>query len=156
MNRLERVGERLRAALNGLAVAAPEWLKSVADPEWFTRYGSRIDNFNLPKTDAGRTKLAATIGSDGKQLLKFVEAADARLQLASLTPVLLLRRAWERSIHRRGDGSLRFREVKDMPSPAGLITSPYDPDARYSTKRGNSWVGYKVHLTEAVMLTHLA
>lgn len=26
MNRLERVGETLRAALNGLAVIAPEWL----------------------------------------------------------------------------------------------------------------------------------
>jgi transposase len=36
-----------------------------------------------------------------------------------------------------------------MPSPAGLITSPYDLEARYSTKRGNSWVGYKVHLTES-------
>jgi len=25
---------------------------------------------------------------------------------------------------------------------------PYDPDARYSTKRSVEWVGYKVHLTE--------
>jgi transposase len=36
-----------------------------------------------------------------------------------------------------------------MPSPATLITSPYDHEARYSTKRGESWVGYKVHLTES-------
>jgi Transposase DDE domain len=35
-----------------------------------------------------------------------------------------------------------------MPSPAGLIASPYDPQARYSTKRGMAWVGYKVHLSE--------
>jgi transposase len=39
MNRLERVGETLRAALNILAVEAPEWLTSIADPEWFKRYG---------------------------------------------------------------------------------------------------------------------
>ncbi len=32
MNRLERVGETLRATLNSLAVAAPEWLRAVADP----------------------------------------------------------------------------------------------------------------------------
>jgi hypothetical protein len=38
MNRLECVGETLRAALNGLAVEAPQWLKTVADPEWFPRY----------------------------------------------------------------------------------------------------------------------
>jgi transposase len=35
-----------------------------------------------------------------------------------------------------------------MPSPAGLLASPYDPDARYSTKREIEWIGYKVHLTE--------
>jgi transposase len=35
-----------------------------------------------------------------------------------------------------------------MPSPAGLISSPYDTEARYSTKRDVAWVGYKAHLTE--------
>src|SRR3954453_1235289 len=35
-----------------------------------------------------------------------------------------------------------------MPSPAGLISSPYDTDARYSTKRAVEWVGYKAHFTE--------
>jgi transposase len=92
MNRLERTGETLRAAVNRLAVAAAEWLKVVAEPEWFKRYGSRIENLNLPKTDAGRIQLAATIGWDGKELLRSIEASDARLQLASLAPVLLLQR----------------------------------------------------------------
>src|SRR5262249_55049831 len=41
-------------------------------------------------------------------------------------------------------GQLRWREVKEMPSPAELISSPYDTDARYSTKRDVEWVGYKV------------
>src|SRR3954453_1398960 len=27
-------------------------------------------------------------------------------------------------------------------------SSPYDPEARYSTKRNVSWMGYKAHLTE--------
>ncbi|MCL5109338.1 MAG: transposase [Chloroflexi bacterium] len=27
-------------------------------------------------------------------------------------------------------------------------SSPYETEARYSTKRGQSWIGYKVHLTE--------
>jgi transposase len=35
-----------------------------------------------------------------------------------------------------------------MPSPAELIASPYDPEARYSNKRSMEWIGYKVHLTE--------
>jgi transposase len=45
MNRLERVGETLRAALNALAAADPEWLTAIADPEWFKRYGRRIETF---------------------------------------------------------------------------------------------------------------
>jgi transposase len=35
-----------------------------------------------------------------------------------------------------------------MPSPAELISSPYDTEARYSTERGMGWVGSNVHLTE--------
>jgi transposase len=34
--------------------------------------------------------------------------------------------------------------------PAGNIESPHDPEARYSQKRGQGWVGYKTHLTETV------
>jgi transposase len=73
MNRLERVGETLHAALNALAVADPTWLRTVADPEWFHRYGSRVENFNLPKTEKARNQLAAVIGMDGKRLLHAIE-----------------------------------------------------------------------------------
>jgi transposase len=40
LNRLERVGETLRAALNAVAVVAPDWLRAQAPPEWcdFSRY----------------------------------------------------------------------------------------------------------------------
>ncbi len=114
MNRLERVGETLRAALNDLAVAAPRWLKAVADPEWFHRCGTRVENFTLPKTDAERVKLAVTIGSDGRQLLKCVEVADAGLHLRSLPSVLLLRRVWNEQFIDDAGGVLRFREVKGM------------------------------------------
>ena len=148
MNRLERVGETLRAALNILAVEAPEWLTRIADPEWFKRYGRRIENFNLPKTETARTQLAAEIGADGKKLLQAIEGSDARAELIKLESVILLRRVWEEQFV-EADGKLRFREVKEMPSPATLITSPYDSEARYSTKRGQSWVGYKVHFTES-------
>ena len=37
LNRLELIGETLRAALNALATVAPEWVRSVAPAEWFQR-----------------------------------------------------------------------------------------------------------------------
>jgi len=61
--------------------------------------------------------------------------------------VVTLRRLWAEQ-YTGAAGQLRWRAVKDMPSPAGLISSPYDTDARYSTKREVHWVGYKAHLTE--------
>src|ERR671920_2345732 len=36
---LELVAETLRAALDDLAAAAPDWLRGVAQPVWFERYG---------------------------------------------------------------------------------------------------------------------
>jgi transposase len=70
LNRLELVGETLRHALNSLAVVAPDWLRAQVPPEWFDRYGTRIENYRLPHTTAAREELAVTIGADGRRLLQ--------------------------------------------------------------------------------------
>jgi transposase len=41
------------------------------------------------------------------------------------------------------------RHPREMPEAAYRIESPYEVEARYATKRGLKWVGYKVHLTES-------
>jgi len=61
LNRLERVGETMRAALNSLAVVAPDWLRSVVPAIWYERYGSRVENYHLPKSDVARRQFAAVI-----------------------------------------------------------------------------------------------
>ena len=75
MNRLEIVGETVRQALNEIAQVAPEWLKGIARPEWFGRYGRRFEQMRLPKVQAEREALAVTIGEDGIFLLEAVQAA---------------------------------------------------------------------------------
>jgi transposase len=147
LNRLERVGETLRAALNSLAVVAPAWVQALAPPEWYERYAHRVENYQMPKTDAARKALAAVIGVDGQVLLQALDAASALPWLREIPAVQTLRRVWAEQ-YVEVEGTLRWREVKDMPSPAELIASPYDPEARYSTKRAVEWIGYKVHLTE--------
>jgi transposase len=146
LNRLERVGETMRAALNALASIAPDWLRAQAPAEWYERYGERVENHDLPKSEAERQKLAASIGSDGRQLLQAVEASE-RPELIALPAVRVLRQVWDEQ-HVETAGQVALRAIEAMPSPAGLIASPYDPQARYSTKRGMAWVGYKVQLTE--------
>jgi transposase len=147
LNRLERVGETLRAALNALAVLAPEWLQQQVPPEWFERYGSRVENYHLPKTEAARQKLALVIGEDGQHLLQAVGSATDHSWLAQVPAMITLRRVWSEQ-YIAEQGQLRWREVKEMPAAADQLTSPYDTDARYSTKRHIEWIGYKVHFTE--------
>jgi transposase len=147
LNRLERVGETMRATLNDLAVLAPEWLQALAPPEWYPRYGRRVENYHLPKTEAAREELARVIAADGERLLAAVDAATDQPLLAQVPGVLTLRRVWAEQ-YTGEPGQLQWREVKDIASPADLISSPYDTEARYSVKRRIDWVGYKVHFTE--------
>src|SRR4051794_19804291 len=46
---LELVAETLRATLDDLAAVAPVWLRKVAQPVWFKRYGRRVKDYRLPK-----------------------------------------------------------------------------------------------------------
>ena len=75
LNRLELVGETLRHALNSLAAVVSDWLRTQVPPEWFDRYGTRIENYRLPQTTAARAELAVTIGVDGRRLQQAVEGA---------------------------------------------------------------------------------
>src|SRR5262245_1266097 len=147
LNRLEQVGETLRAALNSVAVVAPEWLQALADAEWYERYGERVENYDLPKSEGEREALAATIGTDGQRLLDTIDAAPEWDWLQQIPAVKTLRRVWAEQ-YVEVQGRLAWRAVKALSAHADQIASPYDPDARYSRKHTTTWVGYKVHLTE--------
>jgi transposase len=147
LNRLERVGETLRHALNSLAVIAPDWLRTWVPPEWFDRDGPRMDTYRLPKTAAARAEMATSIGADGRRRLQAVDAAPDLPWLREVPAVQTWRQVWAEH-YTDPPAPLRWREAPEMPPPADLITSPYDVEARYCTKRGIAWVGYKVHVTE--------
>jgi len=146
LNRLELVGETMRAALNSLAVVAPAWLRSIAPPEWFDRYGARCEEYRLPDAASQRQSLGQTIGADGFLLLQAVYAPDAPACLASVPAVEVLRQVWLQQYY--GPQRIVWRTQVDSPPTAHIICSPYDLDARYGTKRDTTWIGYKVHVTE--------
>src|ERR687884_1596523 len=147
LNRLECVGETLRQALNAIATIAPEWLRALAPPEWFDRYARRIEDARLPTKPEERQQYAEVIGADGTYLLEAVYAADAPGPLRELEAVQILRRVWVHQ-YETVDGHLHWRDPKNSPPPAIRLDTPYEPEARYGTKRTTSWVGYKVHLSE--------
>jgi transposase len=147
LNRLELVGETLRATLNQLATVAPEWTRGVARPEWFERYCHRVEDSRLPKERAEREAYARVVGADGFALLDALDADEAAAALRSLPAVQVLRTAWARHYERIA-GQVRWRADAELPRTDERIESPYDPEARYRTKRDTHWTGYMVHLTE--------
>jgi hypothetical protein len=44
--------------------------------------------------------------------------------------------------------AVRWRGPDERPPAALDLQSPYELEARYSTKRDTQWVGYKAHLSE--------
>jgi IS5 family transposase len=151
VNRLELVGETLRAALNAIAVVAPDWLALHADPDWFDRYAYRVESYRLPAGTGKRAAWAVRVGVDGMRVLQMVFAATdedtVAAGLAGLPEVEVLRRVWVAEFQLT-DGVVVLRDPKDRP-PAGIrLVSPYDLDARTGGKRALLWDGYKVHLTE--------
>ena len=148
LNRLECVGETLRAALNALAVVAPDWLSDLVEGDWFDRYSKPVEESRLPRGTEARNEYAETIGRDGMKILEAIyDEPNTPLWLQKIPVIENLRRTW---IHQYWvkDGQLHWRSHKDLP-PAGLRSnSPYDTEARYGNKRHTTWMGYKVHLTE--------
>lgn len=91
VNRLEFLAETLRAALEALAIAAPDWLAPRVDAEWVARYHARADSYRLPKGDDKRTAMVVQVGSDGFDLLGAVHADDAPPWLREVPAVVVLR-----------------------------------------------------------------
>jgi transposase len=91
---LELVAETLRAALDDLAAVAPDWLRGVARPDWFERYGRRVEDYRLPKRRAEREALALTVGADGFALLEALDAPDASAVARAVPMVATLRDVW--------------------------------------------------------------
>ena len=168
LNRLGCAIETLRAALNALAIAAPDWLRLQADPAWTDRYAKPADDYHIPKGDAARRACAEEIGRDGHALLAAIAAPDAPAWLREIPAAALLRRVWIQNFCLlpvetdaepgakpgvNGPGKdemmVRWRTTEEgFPTSLLMVASPYDPDVHYAKKRSTTWIGYKVHLTE--------
>lgn len=147
INRLELVIETVRHALNRLAVVDPNWLWPRIQDGWLSRYELRAENSRLPKEDTKRQALAAQVGADGFALLTAVYMPDTPSEVRHEGAVEILRQIWIQQYY--GPAELpHWRNDADVPPPGQLIHSPYDHQARYSSKRGVPWVGYKVHYSE--------
>ena len=156
LNRLELAGESVRAALEALAAAHPDWVaQRICVADFARRYGTPMTSWRPPASQAKRDELAIAYARDGYALLEAVYDPSAPAWLRELPAVDVLRRVLVQNYTRTitaGREVIKRREKEPegdgLPPGHARIASPYDTDARWGVKREEFWLGYKLHITE--------
>jgi transposase len=154
LNRIETVGETLRAALEAIARISPSWIVALLEVGWDERYGRKVETCRLlSRKNASAQVLADQIGADGRKLLTAIDADPSAAWMNSLPEVEVLRLVWAQQYTATTSDRLRLKTAEELGPAAERVHSPYDPHARYSTKdtgdTPTEWVGSKAHLTES-------
>ena len=93
LNRLELAGESVRAALEALAAAHPDWLaQRICVPDFARRYGTPMTSWRPPASQAKRDELAIAYARDGYALLEAVYDSSSPAWLREIPAVDVLRR----------------------------------------------------------------
>src|SRR5215469_11870297 len=106
LNRLELAGESVRAAVEALAAAHPDWLEQrICVPDWASRYGTPMTAWRPPAAQAKQDELAIAYARDGYVLLEAVYAGSSPAWLRELPAVDVLRRVLVQNYTRAITGS---------------------------------------------------
>ena len=93
LNRLELAGESVRAALEALTAAHPDWVaQRICVPDFARRYGTPLTSWRPPASQARQDELAIAYARDGYALLEAVYDRAAPGWLRELPAVGVLRR----------------------------------------------------------------
>ena len=157
LNRLELAGESVRAALEALTAAHPDWVaQRICVPDFARRYATPMTSWRPPVSKAKQDELAIACARDGYALLEAVYDSSSPGWLREIPAVDVLRRVLVQNYMRTitADGREVIRRREKEPEGDGLppghirIASPYDTDARWGAKREEFWLGYKLHVSE--------
>jgi transposase len=144
LSRLEMVLETLRVAVRALVEADLAWARAHLPFSWEQQYGQRAIAYQL--SDEQRAELEQTVGRDGFWLLDRLAADDTPAQLRALEAVHLLHTVWPQKFVRQAEG-VSWRPGGHYEGPTEIHT-PHDPEARWSAKRGQGTVGYRLQVTD--------
>jgi transposase len=144
LSQLELVWEALRLALRGLLATDAAWVERVVPVAFRTQYLERRSEYRL--TAEERPAALVEVGQDSAWLLDQLAAADGAV-LQRLAAVQTLATIWQQR-YERVEGSVRWRTT--TVDATELLVTPHDPGVRAGQKRGRTWRGDKVHVTETI------
>src|SRR2546430_5483936 len=145
----ELAGESVRAALEALAAACPDWLAArFCLPDWERRYGARISTWQRTAPGkAERDKLALEYAQDGFALVAacYEETAPGWLREIPAVQVLraVLMQSFTRTVDEGGREVIGRREPRrgGVPPPQNTTRSPDDPAAPLGAPQAQSRPG---------------
>lgn len=155
----ELARESVRAALDVLAAAYPDWLAArFCVSDWTRRYDPATSSWTAPRPEggAGRDEFAIACARDGYALVSACGEDSAPPGARDLPAVAVLRTVLVQnfmiSTGDQGQEVISRRRAGDrdsgMPGSRARVASPYDPEARFGKKGDLAWLGYKLHVTD--------
>ncbi|NJO82232.1 MAG: hypothetical protein HC828_05090, partial [Blastochloris sp.] len=144
LHRIELMIETLRRAVFALLDADPDWTRATLPGVWEERYARRAKSERMQEDE--RERLSVVVGDDGQWLLAQLDALDDA-SLRELDAIETLRSVWTRHYLTGEDGHMRWAPAGDK-AGADVIETPHDPEARWSTKHDQGWIGYMLQVTE--------
>jgi transposase len=143
LSQLELVTESLRGALRAVAEIADAWFAQNVPVAYQVAYSQRQAEYGLSAAEIQHKLRQA--GQDGLGFLVLVDQAAPVRQLAAVT---VLRTVLAQQFPHGADQPA----LSQRPSGQPVLESPHEPEARYATKRGRSWIGYKIQVTDASIM----
>jgi len=142
LSQLELVTESIRVALRVVGLVEPEWVDKHVPASFREVYERRQSEYGLSEREV--TDRLVKAGKDGFWFLAQVEHSELRT-IQELAEVKTLRTVLQQQFP-SGSGK---PPAPTRPSGGETIESPHETQARRSTKRGNSWIGYKFQVSES-------
>ncbi|MBM4429970.1 MAG: IS1182 family transposase [Chloroflexi bacterium] len=141
LTQLELVSECLRVALQATAQVASDWLEQALPPTFVEAYSERQREYGL--SDAEVRRRLAQAGKDGYWFLAQVDQSAPKV-VRQLREVVVLRTVLQQQFP-----SGPQEPPAKRPTGRDVIETPHEAEARRATKRDQSWIGYKVQVTES-------
>lgn len=145
LSRLELVTETMRVTLRAIQRADESWYRQ-AIPATFAEVNAETRR-DYRLSDVERKAALRQTGADGFWLLDVIDR-DGPAGIQALAEVETLRTVWEQQ-YERVEGQVRARK-RMVVNCKELIVSPHETEARSAKKRGKSWMGSKVHVSETI------
>lgn len=144
LSRLELVVETLRLAVTAVLQVNRTWAEQIVPPSWEDLYGERFVMQRHRKEEWA--EYDKHVGEDGNWFLALVEGESAPAELKNLSEIQVLKTVWAQQF-REAEGKIMYQTGTTYDGHTQIQT-PHDPEARYSRKRIQEWIGGKVQVTE--------